>query len=58
MLFDRVNVHLKIYVRLKDVSYNCGTVVVVSNGPDDAEEQLVNEAEISTEFDAWNELRL
>lgn len=37
---------------------NCGTVVVVSNGPDDAEEDLVSEAEISTEFDAWNELRL
>ncbi|KAH9650590.1 DEAD-box ATP-dependent RNA helicase 13 [Citrus sinensis] len=32
--------------------------VAVSNGPDDAEEELVNEAEISTEFDAWNELRL
>ncbi|KAH9681528.1 DEAD-box ATP-dependent RNA helicase 13 [Citrus sinensis] len=43
MLFDRVNVHLKIYVRLKDVSYNCGTVVVVSNGPDDAEEHCKEE---------------
>ncbi|KAH9681518.1 hypothetical protein WN943_029291 [Citrus x changshan-huyou] len=32
--------------------------VTVSNGPDDAEEELVSEAEISTEFDAWNELRL
>ena len=37
---------------------NCATVVVVGNGPDDAQEELVNEAEISTEFDAWNELRL
>ncbi|KAH9681525.1 DEAD-box ATP-dependent RNA helicase 13 [Citrus sinensis] len=33
-------------------------MVVVGNGPDDAQEELVNEAEISTEFDAWNELRL
>lgn len=32
--------------------------VAVSNDQDDAEEELVNEAEVPAEFDAWNELRL
>lgn len=37
---------------------NFVTVIVVSNGQDDVEEELVDEIEVPPEYNAWIELRL